>query len=169
MGARSWGPLRSLVPARLDFSFVFQAPQFFLRVPRSCTTFFSGSPVLTRSCFAFLVYVWGWGTNSSHARAAQCVHGLIRLAGSTRHRGVYKPNQPSVFADAELPASVPPPTPPPRPFPYCKRKRVEAGSASAAPTQTKGMGESSHSYIFNSFLMQQIQPSFVCLPLVSLW
>ena len=153
-----------------------RAPRFFLLVP-SASIFPSRSAFLYNIFFrfpcahAFMLCVPSvcLGVGDQLITCAQCVHGLIRLAGSTRHRGVYKPNQPSVFADAELPASVPPPTPPPRPFPYCKRKRVEAGSASAAPTQTKGMGESSHSYIFNSFLMQQIQPSFVCLPLVSLW
>ena len=45
MGTRSCGPLRSHMPAFLNFSFAFL---------RSCSTFFSHSPVLSRSCFALL-------------------------------------------------------------------------------------------------------------------
>ena len=75
MGAGSCGTLRSHVPALLNFSFAFCIATFLYNI-------FLHFPVLPRSCFAFLVYVWGWGSNSSHAL---CVYGWIRRAGSTRH------------------------------------------------------------------------------------
>ena len=67
MGARSCVPLHSRVPAFLDFPFAF---------PRSCTTFFSLSPVLSRSCFPFLrswvnESMCGWG--ATHHTCAVCV------------------------------------------------------------------------------------------------
>ena len=70
MGARSCGPLRSRVPALLVFSFAFRVPAFLYNI-------FSRSPCLLRTgtCFAFLVYVWGWGSNSSHARCL-CMDGM---------------------------------------------------------------------------------------------
>ena len=71
MGTRSCGPLRSrgssIFPLRSAF-------------PRSCLTFFWRSPVLSRSCFAFLCscikecMCGGWGYDSSHARCV-CMDG----------------------------------------------------------------------------------------------
>ena len=78
MGARrSCGPLRSRLPTFLDFSFAFRVPAFLYDI-------FLRSPVLSRSCFAFLCS-WvnmcmcvGWGCNSSHARCV-CMDGSGKL------------------------------------------------------------------------------------------
>ena len=58
MGTRSCGPLHSRVPALLEFSFAFRVAAFLYNI-------FLHSPVLLRSCFEFLVYVWG--SKSSHS------------------------------------------------------------------------------------------------------
>ena len=74
MGARSCGPLRARVP------------RFFLRVPRSSSTFFSRSHVFSRSYMLLYqrVYICEGGGGFDSSRAL-CVYRRIRWAGSTRH------------------------------------------------------------------------------------
>ena len=70
MGARSCGPLRSRVPAFLDFSFAFRVPlHYFFRVPLYSRVPVSRSyaPVSTSVCV-------GVGCNSSHSRC-MCMDG----------------------------------------------------------------------------------------------
>ena len=69
-------------------------PRFFLRVPRSFTLFFSRSPVLLRSCFAFLcscVNERMCGGGVQLITLTLYVYGRIRRAGSTRHRATHNP------------------------------------------------------------------------------
>ena len=73
-----------------------RAPRFFLRVP-SASIFPSRSAFLYNiffrfpcaHAFMFCVPSVCVGVGDQLITCAQCVHGLIRLAGSTRHRGVY--------------------------------------------------------------------------------
>ena len=70
ISARSCAPLRSHVPC----SSIFPSHSAFLR---SCTTFFSRSPVLHSECV---------GVGEQLITLTLCVYGWIRRAGSTRHR-----------------------------------------------------------------------------------
>ena len=79
------------------YTFAFpraQVRQFFLRGPISCTTFFSRSSVLSRSCFAFLcscVSECTCGRGVQLITRALYVYGRIRRVGSTRHRATHNP------------------------------------------------------------------------------
>ena len=86
MGARSCRPLRSRVPAFLNFSFAFRVPAFLYDI------FF---PFLCAPAFLFCVPMllcqraYVWGVEVQLITRALSVHRRIRRAGSTRHRAVY--------------------------------------------------------------------------------